>query len=303
MNLSAILGPGPLTGLGFANNLAKYKGGAGTPVNYDAGNKLIAALHQFDHHDEAYLLTSLETGEITWSQGILKWLGYPDVVPGMPLPPDYLSQHIPVSVRTWYQVFINAAILAMKEEKVEYLATRFVINIPLRRPNGQVTLVKQMMMPFHFDSKKRIVSLIHSFTLFGDHREGDPLQPGVFHREEKKDHIYEKIIQKVAGACRPIFPKENLTRAHFEQLDVLAELRKTPTEINLDSMVAALEEGKSEKRARDSVRSSLDVMKRKLLSLVGEDNNDKVALDVIQFFQRSGFTDVLRVIWEKETGG
>ena len=302
MNLAAILRQHPLTGTidDLSSELAQNAGAPGTPINYLEANKIITDLHQVDHHDEAYLVTNARTGEITWSQGVEKWLGYKDVIPGKPLPHDHLSRHIPESVRTWSRVFVNAAILVMQEEEVEYLATRFVINAPLRRSNQRLILTRHMVMPFHFDSKKRIVSLIHSISICGDARDWEPLQPSVFNGAKEEGRIYEKIVQKVAGACDPIDNSLNLTKLHFELLGVIAELRKTANKINVENITALLDvdrkEKEKEKRKEETIRRYLDRMKERLWTLTGEVRNDKDALDTILPLERSGFTDVLKVL-------
>ena len=279
-------------------SLGQIVSSAGPSVPDPAASHYLQSLTE-TRRDEVIYQTDLQTGRIDWSLGIQQCLGYPDVT-GQPLPPDYLSGHIPQSLQSWYRVFRNAALLVMirraQEENpnpLRFADLHFVAHFSLRKASGEIIQVKETIMPFYSDARGRITRFLHRIILFGYPQEV-PLQPQLYYQDQSSPDLYTALIRKVAGVCRLRRNESNLTSQQFLLTDVIENLLIKQLPLSPAEIAHYLDNTSSP----DTVRRHLDRIKNRLLLLAGDPYFPGNALQVIRYLQQSGFIDVLKVLKE-----
>ena len=249
--------------------------------------------------DEVIFETNLQAGHIDWSLGMEKYLGHPDVT-AQPLPPDYLSEHIPPTLRNWYRVFRNAALLVMIQRAQEegrgalhFDDLHFTTHFSLQKANGEIVQVKETIMPFYFDDRSRITRFLHRIILFGYPQE-TPLQPQLYYQDQPSPELYAALIRKVAGVCKLRRNESNLTAQQFQLSDAIENLFIQQLPLNPTEIARYL----GNTRSPETIRRNLDRIKHQLLILTGDPFSPSNALQVIRYLQQSGFIDVLKVLKE-----
>ena len=205
------------------------------PIENEAAcSRFWGFIKKFNHHEEYYTVMNLQEKRITDLYGLGTWLGYAEPAVGgeAGVPLNYIAQYVHPLLRVWYECFLNAAIIRFTEIETEYLASRIVINFPLRHEKLGYVLVKQMVMPYGRTSRGKIVSLISSFSLFGQFRNEE--MSVKFYKGEKEDASvgWNAVEAKILKAVK--FKKQcpKLTRKHHDILRIIREFHlegTTPT--------------------------------------------------------------------------
>lgn len=159
---------------------------------------LVQFLQNFNHHDEFYTIVSLRENKILWQFGSEMFMDYKPNEAGN-FPVRFFIDKVHPLVRPWYEAFVaglNSCVLEGKLKDLEFLKTRFVINLPMKKggEDGTYMLVKQIAMPLAFDTAGRVSMYISSFFIM-DKYKGEPLKPRFFKMGEpmpKNDEILLK---------------------------------------------------------------------------------------------------------------
>jgi len=219
----------------------------------------------FDHHDEFYTETDLTNGCLSWAYGLKNWMGHADPRTEGKDRNDYLVQYVHPILQDWYRCIVMALTMVFTERKVHYLRSRFTISVPMRDKRGDYHLVKQMAMVFGKDEKKKVVSFINSFTIFGAYL-GEPLDLQFFDGKKKVTRkIRDDILSRMAeflDPCMEIDPDSgfSLTRDDFFVLDIIRDLRSQGRKRTIPAIQKRLEKRKGKRVSESAASKRLERM-------------------------------------------
>lgn len=181
----------------FISLMNNYSATAEDPIiskNEKPLKNMLTRLERLSHHDEFYTLYNLKDQKLTWCFGMDTYMGYTHRTKGMEKTEFYLGLIHPF-IAEWATLFIAgmySGLLHKKFKNVDYLAFRYIVHLPMRKKNGKYMLVKQISMPFEFDSNGRMISHISSHFII-DKYKGEPLKPRIFY-QGKRMLENEKIL-------------------------------------------------------------------------------------------------------------
>lgn len=183
--------------------------------NYIKTNQSI--IKKFDFPDQCYAIVNLKTQLITWCYGFDKYLGYPaKTIIHQPM--DILSDMVHPFIRETDKLY-NAAFLKMHEARADrklMQKTRYNVNVPLIKYNGTYMMVKRMTMPFSFDDKGRLLSVLNAYCVTSPYHT-QALRPRLF-EESRRAKWFLPMLYKTAAELIPAIDN-NFTPAEFRYID------------------------------------------------------------------------------------
>lgn len=171
--------------------------------------KMIDLIKKFNHHDEFYTLFSVKENRLLWHWGFDTYMGYP-ITTEHELSIDFYIGLIHPFLREWMTAFlagIQKTVMDKTLSNIEFLTTRYCINLPMRKANGNYMFIKQFSMPFTFDKNGIMESYLNCHIIV-DKYKGEPLKPRIFHME-KRNKADEMLVKQAAAHFLNI-PKANL---------------------------------------------------------------------------------------------
>lgn len=270
-------------------------------------NEIIKILKRLKHHDEFYIAVDMRTQKPIWHFGIDTYLGY-DKKQNDELSFDFFTELIHPFVRQWAIAYIAGmykCILENKLSELEFLKTRYVVNLPIRKSNGNYMLVKQIGMPFQFDRNGKMVSFLNSYFIV-DKYKGEPLKPRLFSMEKplKKD---QELLMMETSFFLNIPPQNLLTiqeqkginafkKALRYDSDILAKVSDISAKSNQHTKLNTNAKSKISQRLKKRLEPLIDIQEDKdFLRWLPNLKNTKTFVD---FMIGCGIVDVLECYQE-----
>lgn len=279
----------------------------------DIGNRpgrMIELIKKFNHHDEFYTLYSIRENKVLWHWGFKTYMGYP-MNSAQEMTIDFYIGLIHPFVRQWMNAFLAGTQKVIMENclsRMDFLESRYCVNLPMKKANGTYMLIKQFTMPFTFD-KNGILETYLNCHVVVDKYKGEPLKPRFFHGAKR--NTGDEMLLKQEAAHFLKIPKENLlTPQLLETINIF----KQATQIRKGILSKAtaqsiIKKNNNEYLKKDAINKNRQRIKAKLLPLLELPNyntKDKDELELlkwipdfedtytlIDFMLESGIVDVL----------
>jgi hypothetical protein len=159
---------------------------------------MIALLEKFRHHDEFYTLFNIKEQQLTWNFAMDTFMGHNIDTDDNKKKTAFYQSLIHPFVADWANIYMAGMYKCLLEQKfknVDYLQFRYVVNLPMIKSNGTYMLVKQISMPFEFDTNGLMISHINSCFII-DKYKGEPLKPRIFHLGKRMKEEEQVLFQE-----------------------------------------------------------------------------------------------------------
>lgn len=260
---------------------------------------ILQSLENLNLPDQFYFLTDLKKGEITWSFGVQKCLGYEDEIKSEAFFPSLVHPFI----QNWYSAWAFPFYKEYEDYINLYQDTLFKdsITLPIRKSNGDYITVKQNSISFQFDEKGRLVSHLNIFSVFNTYK-GEPMQPKIFHDTGKPIDIEKRHKEAIVNYI-DLTPKQEFTKDEFKMLNRCYEIRNEQSRNNIIKEEFSLSE--------QTCGRILGIIKTKISSILHLDqsysSNDMKYLpvfrdvyDAVVFIKESWILDILAYRYQKD---
>jgi DNA-binding CsgD family transcriptional regulator len=146
-------------------------------------------------------VVDMTTFEITYQEGIQRWLGYPEN--DFTLKQYWKLVH-PGMQKMSHTVFLQMAdILCRGQFKLEFMVQRYSSLTALKHYNGGYLLLKRTASVFQYDKANRLTEYLNEFTIIGKYN-GEPLTPVFFNDNGKAEAergamVMRQVIEHFLG--------------------------------------------------------------------------------------------------------
>jgi hypothetical protein len=254
----------------FSDKFKLYRTIIGDPFDEESlVPKFKRLLKKVNHHEDFFIETDLKSGKFSWNYGIQKCLGY-TATEHQQLEGDFISEKVHPVVREWYTIYVQAITWLFTHIKTQPLASRFTITVPVKHKDDHYILCKQMSMPFAHDKRKKWVSFLNSYSMFGAYQ-GEPLKLRIHLGDRKAEDKMHKEMENLIYRCLDVDTGVNLTNPQFSMIEIYADLKHKGAELTSKSVVDRFNAGKTTNKADGYDRKAFTNIKKRLACILGLD--------------------------------
>ncbi len=201
-------------------------GESAIPIKAKPVEDILKHLEELNLPDHFYLVMDYKKGEVVWSHGFDRCLGYTEKFTSEAFFPDKVHSFF----QYWNSLLGYAFYKHFKNLIRDYafLNFRYDINLPVRKANGTYVCVRKTNMTLETDEKGFIYSSISYFTIIDDYK-GHSLHPRVFNGNNERWYEVEAEIQSFAADYADIKPEQEFTEREFQILKKCCEIHREPS--------------------------------------------------------------------------
>ena len=116
---------------------------------------------------------------------------------------------------------IIVEISLIEPKYLSFLNPKFISQLPITKPNGEVILIKKTLSPFQYTSSGKIFSNLAEFTIIKENYNNEPMEPRYMNSPEPLIVFFKEMIRKkFIEECSPFSPKEiNIMKGYYQNPD------------------------------------------------------------------------------------
>ncbi|HMC99181.1 MAG TPA: hypothetical protein VKH37_03480, partial [Ferruginibacter sp.] len=152
----------------------------------------IELLKQTLGSERFFFVIDLKEFEIVRSEGINRWLGYPD---GQLKLDDYWETIVHPQCKKSTLLIAQQLYgsLCSGMYPLQFMVQRYSTRIALKHRDGHYVLVKKTSSVFQYDRTNHLLEYLNEFTIIGDYN-GEPIEPRMFNSFGDRENEREKEI-------------------------------------------------------------------------------------------------------------